>query len=1103
MKIKLEQQKKWRNKMKRILTIALLLFSSISFAASSLTDADKSDCLTANQLATKSQNFNQADVDNASSFKACEPYLNKIDRILISNLEPIATSEDVRSWSGPLKEMGNDVDYTAESMRSDNTMKKWIYSFSTVTLMFLIVFILFAGFMTATKHQSLTNKSILYVIFTGVLSFLTYNFSSIYTFIVMHLVAISNEKVWNSADTDTLGKLKEQDYSEVGESLSSNADALANVFHSVELVNYVTEVESFRNVWGAKDLEIDKTLFASGFDIDEPTIEEFNEYYSHCKQRKYVEVDDRFGLHISNLNWSSIDNKAYFKFGGDTEDYNCDEDYFGKPTSSVMIQNNTPTLIDNFIQNNVSQKMSTELTFVDKMKNLFNSESGSLKLLIENAQDVAASNPSVISKQIILAEDASLEAEEEGIDIRSTNSFNELKNFIKMKMGTTHDYVEVDGLEPYQMVGYLGIVATQFSFSELFNDSGDADSIVSEKRDMGYNYLQPYITQTISYALQYNCSQNLSSTYEDRVEYAERFNNFDKDKKFSQAGSFSLKGDAHCYSFLEDGSIVAGGDGKDLVAFRNMIEHRFNAVNVFLDARTQASLELILDNDTLTDEIILEGLNSISSNASDALESHIILADAKQKLFSALRVIKDAYIFESSSAYDVTKPAYFYDFQRFSDGKDIEAIAIHRGLNQYDVSHFFTDAQTRYVQNANDVTDNIENSVSKMLRFECPVVDNNGNCKANVIQLNSEAFSMYLEQTLYLTAIEKSLSAASGFCSTIEKGVENTAGPVLGKARYAAVPAAIACGAAYALDGLSQVFIVPLQIASGAMTAITWIMKIMPALIDLVRHFAAYLLFVVPFLVLLCAFYYDIVTNLIRYTFSSHTDEDFDEFLSLKTTIGIAHSVVVSAFAFMFTLFVVLMILTSSIGGAAYDLGFFNYTGSILDAIILSFITTAMNAYLIYAVLFKLPVRIMNQISELFNAKGISFSEDSANFAQAFVVGFGFGAAAKFKSLSNNLDNSLRNLNSKDNTTSQPQVPLSSTTNNESNYNVQEVDTSDKDDDTEEEITNTKDEAPKKDIVKKDVIEDEGDILKESRQTMKENLDKALEKYDAKQDKKD
>ncbi|EIZ1449734.1 DMT family transporter [Vibrio parahaemolyticus] len=995
--------------MNKFLTMLLLLFSMSAFA----NDPNEPQCLDAKQLSSKMNNFNEADIPNADKSKACGSFLGQIDRILVSGLESIATKSDVRKWEKELTSLGNIAEKTINAMRDENTMTTWMHSYIYVT-QWTVIFFVVAITIGTCYYKELLPKAILAIGGSIYIAFVTYNYGSFYTGLVILVTSFSNFIVWNAGDHESISDLSNHNYSDVGEALATNALDLASSIHRVEAINQVTALEAFDNLWSSH-VEIDKTLYANGFDIDEPTISEFKQYHKHCKQRDYVEVDDKFNLHITNLNWSSLSNKAIFYSGGtDTKHYNCDEGYYGKKSLALLVQSTVAVLIDRYIDNNLTDNLGEELTLADRIKIMFDSESGTLKLLIEQAEDVASADPEMFETQILMGEEASIEAADTGTSFRNTASYQELLSYYKTKMGTTHDYVEVDGLDPYQMVGYFGIVATHFAFTELFNESGIYDSIVTDKRKMGYHFLQPYIKETINFALEYNCSTTLSSTYEDRVKFAEYFNGLDQDKKLKHQSPFSEMNDTHCYRFYDNGDIEAGGDGKDNEAFRKMVEHRFNALNVLFDARTQASLQLILENEDLTDEIVLKGLNSISTNVSDSMNSHIIMTDAQQKLRSALQVIQDAYIFESNVNYDVTRPAYYYNFKRFSDGNDIEEKAIDKNLNKYDLSPFFEHTTTEYVKNAEDITRSKEGSIAKMARYECPVLED-GECKANLLQLNSAASNMLLEQTLYLTAIEKTASLASAGCSTAEKATEEAAGPIFGKARYANLAGVAACGTAYVLDGMSQIFVVPYQIASAIMAFVMFAMKLLPSVIDLVRHFLPYLVFVVPTLILTAAFIFDVFVSFWRFIFSNHTAQDFDEFMSLKITTAIFYSMFVATFAYFVTLYVIMMILTSKIGGATYDIVFYGYSGVLVEAILRSFISFGVFAYLTYASIFVLPKRIFNQMGEFFNAKGLSFSDETSSFAQSFIVGFGFGAGAKLKSMSGSLDKKINDIGKSEN----------------------------------------------------------------------------------------
>ncbi|WP_196357395.1 hypothetical protein, partial [Vibrio campbellii] len=238
-------------------------------------------------------------------------------------------------------------------------------------------------------------------------------------------------------------------------------------------------------------IEIDKTLFASGFDISDPTVQDFFDYYKVCgKSLNFVIPDNELNVHLMNFNFSQITTKASFVNGTtDTKTYNCDKDRFGLQTPLLSVESNVPIVIQNFVHNNYPHYLATDLTVIEEFKAPFDEVTGQLHLDIEQAEKQAASNPSAININLELAENAALEFRDSGSILEETPSFKNLVRVNKSKMGSLFDFKEIEGLDTYAGVGFLGIKSFQYNYSELFNMEGTDDSEVEDKTTMGITYL--------------------------------------------------------------------------------------------------------------------------------------------------------------------------------------------------------------------------------------------------------------------------------------------------------------------------------------------------------------------------------------------------------------------------------------------------------------------------------------------------------------------------------------------------------------------------------------------------------------------------------------
>ncbi|CAK1862956.1 Conjugal transfer protein TraG [Vibrio crassostreae] len=1038
--------------MNKFLMFFILLFS-VNVHASTLEEST-GECKSAIELANSIGEFSENNL-GAQSYRSCGFMLMPEDANLIIALAPIATPEIVKHYSDIIKAIGGNSELISEHMDSRSTLVAWILDLSQYSQYFGALFF-FIAIWGLFRFSDVSPTIILRTIFVIVIAIGISKFDKAYTYMSIKYVGATNQILWNAADHKQIEKLGEDPLTDLAPAIQKNSTIMSQLFHYVETINIVSNNEAFHELWG-DDIEIDTTYNKWGFDIKNPTVAEALDYINECSYTDYAIVDNETSFHIKNLNFSSIVTEVEFNSGGETKNYNCHPSHYGNKTIIANLIFNTPNLIKNFMLENFSTYMGTDLTWKDEFETMGNKLVGTLMLEIEKAEDTAATNPEIISEQLQMAQDAAEEARLTGVAYTKTDSYLELVEMHKLKMGDIFDHKEIEGLTSIANIAYRGISLNHYNGAEWFSLSGDKDSIVPKKRMMGYHILQPYIRTTINLELESQCAKTNGAGFETRDEFATRFNNSiikNADTvKFKDAGTFGLKNDTHCYRFNDDGSVVAGGYYKTVDELDSIITDRLRSVDIYQASRNQAGLDLILGDEELDKSLQLEALNSLSPTFTDAMKSYTVLTDSKQEIAGALSSLQDAMEYDSLVNYNTNLPQYYFNFKKFhtnGKSKTLEADALSRELQKYDLSNFFEVNSLSFVEDARALQKNAEGTVAKMVRNECPLyVD--GKCRANLLALNMSSYSHMYEQTKFLMMYEKGVALGSGICDTVDKGFENTLGGVFGKVRYV-TPIGIGCAVMNLANAGNEVFIKPIEVLSFIATVFSFVMSLVPVLLDLLRMYAPYLLFIVPAVLISVMFWVDMIVGMTRFVFfSQHTEKDFLEAIEFRNTFKACQSVVVSFGASLFIYFMITSLLTSGmIGGATYDNVWSGYNKTFIESISRSFITVFVIGVQIWYIAIPLSRRVWSQIMDITNTKGQNFDNDFENFAKSLMLGFGMGAVAQFKAMNNGIDKSLNNLVTSE--SDSKETPPATTTDKEAQANKQTVDSDEDEKEDEDDV---------------------------------------------------
>ena len=993
--------------MKKILLGLFLIFSMSVGAVETQSTDPVLDCRDAKDLSGKIGNFNEADLDDGKSFRVCDQMLLPEDNILIANLRHIATPENVMQYADQIREMGGDPEKIASFMEDRSMLMQWITDLSVFAWFFGVVYIIVVA-VGSNLHSSLipnatlaTGKVILFLfMFTGI--------DQVYTKFLYNYVGTQRALIYNQADHKTLDSIREMDFTTLIPSVNKNSTELASFVHYIEFLNVSTEL-SRKRIFG-QDIEIE---IEWGFDINDPTIQEYLDYEDVCSQTDYVVVDRELNLHFANFNYSNLANEAIFYSGSDdTAEYNCSTNHFGRPVEVGRVINNTPTLIKRFFLDNFSENMADDLTFKDEVSAAMNDLSGTLSLEMEEAEKIASNNKSNIKILLQLAQSAQEEARTSNVDIFKTSSYAALEEMHFRNMGSLFDFEEIEGLTSISNITYQGLKLNHYNFADMFGIGTEKDPIVADKRDIGYHYAQSFIRQTASYQAELDCAINDGENYRIREKFAQNYNSTSKDEQLRLATSFGGENAPHCFRFNDNGTITAGGNGETKKEFALMVKDRVLAYDLYQTARMKAGIRHILENDQLDTQLILDALNSITPDMYGAMKSYATLSKTRQQIVGSMSTLGDAYDFVYSLTFDTTKPQTYYNYLRMQEQNNQDSVNVSKGLPMFDLTNYFSHSFVALNENGLNQKKDAEGSLAKMARFVCPVINDNGKCGAGLYELTISANEMMFEQSTILASIHYTSSAMSGVCGAIDKSVDSTVGAVAGKARYF-TPAGAACVVIQGLNGGSNLFIKPLMGISMTAWAATELASYVPIMIDLVFLFIGPVCFVIPFVIALALLLIDTTTSSVKFLFFSKREEnDYLELLALERTTRTVKSAVIIAIISLVVLVVVSEVLRSpQIGGSVYDAFFYGYDNSIHQSLFRTFGVIAAIVLFVIKIGFQLPIKLINQSLELTDTKGQTLTDNASNFVEGMFTHYvlnKFSNTAKVAS--SNLDKGIKGL---------------------------------------------------------------------------------------------
>lgn len=904
--------------------LIIIFMSLITLATNANADSGEiQDCIPATQFTMKIQNgFLKSDLDNYSAFKPCDN-VNDADK-LISEIELFATKDDVKFSKKLLQNGTHRYQDVEDAMPETNVNKTFIQWCAIIFSGIVATYFTVVGIMALTTKDYM--KGGLFTVAGGLISYLMYNFTTILVYVFVWLDGWTNHISLENAAFDDFEAVKNANFEDIAPALHKTNALLAASVQMTSLKNEVTKHHLRKRLFGTR-MNLDATVMGDESNTKWPTFKEYNDYRKHCEQLDRAETNSELKIHVMNFNFSYVPVTAEMKTGGDTSEWNC-SDHFGKETITANNHSKTSTTITRFLEGLPEADMATDLNITQEMKAAFDKKAGEANLLLEKVSEKASENVQLVESelQLALAAIKDADADENNSDPQKTSSYETLEASHTMRMGDIFNF-SIDDMSSIDQITLSAVAAQQFKNATLAGykpNNGSEIDYVDDKYEIGYYYLFDFVNESSRLALEKDCIRTdgysgSGNRYQDRVDYANIYNDY-ADEPLHTLGTFGGQSEAHCYKFVGD-KLVAGANPADLKSLEKEIDQRNRAVMLWLTAMDNASTKLILDKPDLNNELLLDFLNTLDTSFQSTVNTHLVFTDLKQKLMQSFNTVEDSFYAEFDLGYlykNTLEKQVYFNFDKFYENvehQDLDQIISSLGLTYFDMSEYFKD--TAYALDELETKRKLEakGNLSEMIRPICPVLDANGKCVANAIQVASGLQQQFMQTTLYLAAFKIGATAGAEICDLTSVDVGGTMkmskGGLVGQAM---------CAIMYGADAIDNTIVTPSLVVTGAITVGLKVSTLVPSIGDLYLLFLVTLIgvvfiFVFPPLVvlLMCRNLIVVVTN--------YDEEDafeklinFDKAIKLLKSFGISIIVILPLTALFYHF------LTASYGGAIYDL---------------------------------------------------------------------------------------------------------------------------------------------------------------------------------------
>ncbi|SGZ15674.1 hypothetical protein [Moritella viscosa] len=998
--------------MKYLLSGLLLIFSFTTFASDD--SGEIKNCYPAKQFGAKYGNWADADLKNNMDLEACSKFLKPQDERLSTN-SFYATKDDYRNQRTRLDELGNDTDRTIEHADDENIFSYYflvlamIYGFASIG--YIMTNLLAAGKSgkvsdgaTSTVREVLTSSGIV-------------NLPFILLYITIETTASWNFMTHKGAPIEDLKEFINFDFSELSQTFhDSNAHLADSMIYAV-MIDTATSLNEMTHsrISGVK---IDATVFGDKSNDNKPSIASYNDYESECmKMSSYADVSSESSLSIANFSFNRITTEAKLRSGGDTNNYNCIENFDGV-SKTVTVFSRIPEITKNWLGDSLDADLGQELNFTQGFSAMFNKAAGAVGEENEKITNTASQYTESIINELHFAELAVKQSKESNVEIdtKTTSAFKGLVKLIESNMGDNFAYEEIEGISRIDYIAKDTSKLQQYKYARIYGREFDESEFSSDVYKNGYFYLSQYIRKTSLLALELDCinTDGQEEQFLKRKNFAEQFNSQGKNSLAKNSLYFAEVSPLHCYKY-ENGILTEGANPEDRFDIEEEIENRTLAIITWLKAMDTAGMNLILSNQQMNYDLIVDTLNSLDTTISSSVDAHSMLVNEKQKILKAFSVANDSYRVQKHQSYNTEVPSLYYNFGKHYENVHLLTAekqakkALSKGLPYYDLKWYFDILDSNNITEKNRQVTEAKGNLASILTLNCQITRKDGSCFTPLAQLNQVSLDKSFLFTTTMIAYKGLIDLGEAGCASgniSDGGASAVFGTVLKGAGGAFV-----CGAVNLIDGFNEIFVSPAIDFGMVGTTASFATTLTPVLIDAVSPFYV-LLFLLVNITLYCLVRsYEMSVNVFKYlsSFKDGTTEEsieaFEQLNDFRNSDKILKAIAYATVAPLVLVYIwFFFYLSPVIGGFLYDMGLVTIPSDAGSALFSWILQALIFIVATYVLTFKIIPHLYSKGKDIFNIQSSS-SQSSNVLDTALVTAVGMKAMEVSTTAKNKVSN--------------------------------------------------------------------------------------------------
>lgn len=724
------------------------------------------------------------------------------------------------------------------------------------------------------------------------------------------------------------------------DSYLSNARDFTNFALEVAAFEETTEAEILKRNYGRK-IKVEVPFFSKKMANSNPSVAELKAYHNECMELDRTEVDTEWEFSFTELNVfnpSVIPTNATILNGGggkNTNSYECMTKYFGKKYLYAVVNSKIPLITQNFMEKdfNGDNGLTQDTSIRDNFIKMFNGKLDYVNDNLERVSEVASQKATTIPEQIDAAYKAVTAADAKKVSVESTEAYRNLVDYQKKAMKKVFIYNTEEDFTQSELMYFNVILQGQYMHSLLFGFS-DIENPLTGKYMYGFDYLKPFLKETVKATHSKICADRFAGNYEMRVRHAQEYNTKPSSESAKNAKPIFGTFDKICFSgYKEDRKLMALGDPLKLKDYERDEAARINAIMIWQKSINEAAFELTTEDFDAFDNVKLDFINNLAPSlyqAANLKNETIEIRNEQNRIYEAL---DKAFSYEFKYSVDRTLPNSYVTHPRFTSRalseEDLIEIEDRFKMNRYDYSSLFTFGNTssikypkQQVVDGGDLQDLLtlmgqEDLLKDASAIpECPVVNPDGTCGASINEIIHSEVPNMKSLAVESYVANAFLGMASAGCSTatgMDLGKEKKTSYASGKKAKPTHPLIMAgCGVVQVADATLSPILSFLTLLGAVLYVLMYLVAYLPYIIEILFYLYTFLMITLPIIAIIPILGTDTIKTLGKWVNSGFKDKTF-VFDSTKELLILVFSRIIS---YYFMVYFWIYILTSPHFGA-------------------------------------------------------------------------------------------------------------------------------------------------------------------------------------------